>query len=296
MFSIVPFPQPVYHISYSDWARGGGESGTKSLVESQINSPVLDRHLDLNITAHQLDTHTSSLSDNSSETEETDLTPPQADTSTPPTPLADPETRVIDSAVSSLLPPLTLSASPNQQQKDDKPPPTRTGSRSSFEEIDTLVTSSLILPERIDHFPTTSSLDSGVYSSLPSSEASVTGTMANVGGVAVQSSPLSPRNRKLPKVADSGRGRCPKCKKLVYFGKSLHPFYYCVMSIIGLARIPKFLIGNVMLRWLQYAIFETHVSLVLAKILQTPILICRKVKLDFSRSIEVNRELALQFF
>ena len=236
MFSVTPFSNPVYHISYSVWARGGGgegggesDWGTDSIPVSEINSPVLDRILfttepgDITPTVHS-----------SSDIEETSLTP----TSNHRVP--SPHDSAIHSITLPHLEPLPPPVS-SSKQAGTEDSPLQSSSHSPSEETDVLLTSSLVLlPEREDHFPTLS-LDSGLCStsSLPSTDSSIrrlSGGMASLpkwpgqGAVAdVNSFARSSPQQQLRqgKLASSQRGRCARCGKLVYFGK---PSLYCMDS------------------------------------------------------------------
>ncbi|XP_011405685.2 PREDICTED: protein-methionine sulfoxide oxidase mical3b isoform X2 [Amphimedon queenslandica] len=257
MFSVAPFSNPVYHISYSVWARGGGEGGgsdwgTDSVPDSEINSPVLDRILFTTEAGDITPTVNSS-----SDIEETSLTPIASH-------------RVVrvhsdqDSAIHSItlpylqpLPPPVSSSkqadtgdsplqsnsnSPSQSNSNspsqsNSHSPSQSNSHLPSEETDILLTSSLVLlPEREDHFPT-ESLDSGLCStsSLPSTDSSIRrlsgGMAANspnlpkwrgqaaVADINSFGRPSPQQHSRQGKIANSQRGRCARCGKLVYFAE-----------------------------------------------------------------------------
>ena len=236
MFSVAPFSNPVYHISYSVWARGGGggegggesDWGTDSVPDSEINSPVLDRILFTTEAGDITPTVNSS-----SDIEETSLTPTTSQRIVRVS--SDQDSAFIHSVtlphLQHPLPPPPVSSS---KQADTEDSPSQTNTHSPSEETDVLLTSSLVLlPEREDHFPTLS-LDSGLCStsSLPSTDSSIrrlSGGMAAYspkwrGQAAVADinsfgRPSPQQHSRQGKLANSQRGRCARCGKLVYFGK-----------------------------------------------------------------------------
>lgn len=191
MFTVVPFHVPLAHIYYSSLiviktrpVESPDSISTVSTIDSRLNSPLLD----------------STHFDNTRE----DLTPPSdlVQTKGGAGPVES-ETRIL-----SLSPPGGPESTLASVDSAIQSLPPLFGYGASSEETD------------VQQSDPTASIDSGLYS-LPVDTLKPVDTSREGKEMSVQKVVDGMNKPRTPKMSQRNRGRCARCGKLVFFGKSL---------------------------------------------------------------------------